>query len=550
MTDTQGSDTEPPLEFSPPPREVSATEVVWEIPPEASDIDGGDLDGSEVLYGATLSAGGLDPVPVLAIAGVDVASGPGPDGAPAGALVVDGLSIRWGRSEVVDQPTPATGSVTLFDPSRTWALATDRLGLPVTLRWSGGGGVPASGFGSTVFFRGRIADVQVAPKTVIYPDGTVVAGALVTLPLTSILQDLANRKVIESWPVEPMGTRRSRLATLMAATIPGLVYLSRPYWATPDVGPVPAARQVSLLEHVVTAYNSSGADRMTYWPPDNYLLHLPRRFYPELRGVAGLWWEDAGAGTSRAGQGVYVRSYGLLRAEAQAVGLPMFLDGAGIGYERGEGFQRGMSGRITRTEVTHPSSADAYNDRTVTKAVPGLDESAVGVRTASLDAIVAWNLWADLIAEDLADFVRREGTAWRLKPIRWRTKLTGGFENNDQLNTFLYGGETSANVFIQRSWLPGYGIRPVFGIMGQVISYRNGGWELECDLAPVVTSLPQHAITWEEIDDGTPGHEVQWWDEDHPQGMHESLTYEDLGYASTGLGVTTIPPNTGWDQIA
>jgi hypothetical protein len=519
--------------------------VLWEEPPAAED-DAGEAPAG--LFGAAV-AGRYDPVPVFAVEEVDVASGVGPDGGPAGAIVIDGLSVTWGREDVLEQPDLATGSVTLFDPTRRWALETERVGQAVTLRWSGGGLVSYSGAGSTVFFRGRISGCHWAPHTLTYPDGTQVAGALVTMTLTSLLADLANLVPTAAWPAETLGARRTRLAGEASTVLANLV--TRAYWQVPDVAPVAAADQVSVWDHLLALYDSSGADRMTYWPPDKMTLHLPRRYLAAQRGVAGLWWEISTAGTPRAGKGVYARSYAIARSEAQSSPQPLYLDAAALEMDPADGMVRGPSSRITRAQVTHPDGAAGYASRTTTHATATPETPATGVRAARLESIITNQSYADLSGADLADFASREGAAWHLgAPVRWSTKLSGGFEDLAQGALLLWGGEVQSSFFLQRSWLPAFGVRPVFGLIGQTIGFRDGGWELDLHLSPLVTSSPQHAITWEEIDNGEAGYEVQWWDDDHPRGMHESLTLDDLGYVSTGLNVPTIPPDTGWDRPA
>jgi hypothetical protein len=59
----------------------------------------------------------VTPVPVLALSGVDVAAGPDPGGAWPGLMALDGASVKWGRSDVLAQPAPATAQLRIFDTS-------------------------------------------------------------------------------------------------------------------------------------------------------------------------------------------------------------------------------------------------------------------------------------------------------------------------------------------------------------------------------------------------------------------------------------------------
>lgn len=508
----------------------------------------------ESLFGASVSPGLFSPVPVVSIAGADIASGAaGPDDS---LMVVDGLSITWGRDDVLDQPTPSTGRLTLFDATRTWATTADRRGQRVTVRYEGTD--PLEGPRSAVFFRGRIgAPITVSRRTVVHPvTGEKITGSLVDMPLVSVLVEPANITPTIDWPAESLGTRLDRIIVDLQ-TKGYMVYGSfsmRSYWSTPTVAPVAAKDQVSLLEHLMAVYDSSGMDRMIYVPDTDSIRPLVRRDYVTQRGLAGLWWDATDPARARHGQGVYVRSMAAAPADGFA-GDPAYLDAHALEYDPGDGLT--MPSRITRVSITHPDQAAAtpYSNVTAEQKVTSLtvgggaiNEELFGVRSAHVDSLVAWNNYADTALSDLAELVRKEGSAWVLQPLVWTTRKTGGFETAAQARALLSGCQTDTLLFLQRSWLPQYGVRPVYGVMGGTIAYSQAGWDLEFSVAPVTTSQPQHAITWEEIDDGSSTYQVEWWDDDHPRGMHESLTFEDLGYCATGLGVSTVAPDTGWDQ--
>jgi hypothetical protein len=506
------------------------------------------------LFGAA-PPGGFDPVPVVTIGGVDVAQGPGqeyvlppvptapnqeyaPPRLSASLIVVDGLSVTWGRDDPLAQPESAVGRLTLFDGSGTWATSLDLRGQSVVLSYAGV--VPNAGPVRTPFFRGRVGSpVKVSRKTVVMPDGEVVEGSLVELPLVSVLVDLANRLPAEDWPEETVEARRARLASWSADVLPGGVAV-RDFWKTPNVAPVPAEDQVSVLDHLVALYDSTGADRMTYHPDTQRVVNLIRRDYVAERTMAYLWWDQPPGVSGRAGRGAYAR--------AITSGVRTYLDAGLLEYDPADGITQ--PDRVTRVELVHPSSDPAWNykDRTTTVLVDGTDERRDGVRTARLESTLLWNNFADTAASDLEELAQKEGAAWRLQPLVFSSRRAGGFDSYDQARALLSGKETQDLFFLQGSWLPNYGLRPLFGVMGGTIGYRNRSWELELIPAPIVTTLPQHAITWEEFDDGSTTFQVQWWDEDHPRGLHESLTYEDLGYVGRGLNVSTVPPATGWDK--
>jgi hypothetical protein len=190
------------------------------------------------------------------------------------------------------------------------------------------------------------------------------------------------------------------------------------------------------------------------------------------------------------------------------------------------------------------------------------DESLVGVRAVTLDSVHNWPDWAALNAEDLLSAATQENATWRPGRIRWDTRKTGGGLPLRALTEYLLRGhQVGWLLSINRSWLAAVNVRPVVSVTGGVITYEGGvtglgrGWVIDMDVAGWgsygggnSTPLPvaQHAITFEEIDDGT--NLVRWYDEDHPDGMHASVTFEDLGFVGRGRGSTTIGPDTGWDR--
>lgn len=513
-----------------------------------------DLEEHAGLFGAApAGAGRWTPDLVVSLFGTELAAGP----AGPGPVVVDGVTVTWGRQDVMDQPDLSTARLTLFDPTAVWAIGTELMGQPVTLTFRGTppstagaqAGVSGTSF-SRPFFFGRVQSVDIVPKTIRNPDGSSTYGALVNLTLVSILNDLANRVPLEAWPAETLGARCDRIETAAADVLPGSVIM-RDYWKTPQVAPVAAADQVSIYDHLLSVFDSCGCDRLTHYPNIGRVEYLARREYAEsYRGLGQLWWEVTGSGTAEAAKGVYARTRVAFSEDANvnAELFPAYLDGGHVQYDRGEGLTRGPSSGITRVEVAHPDSGAAY--AMTAGQVIVADEALVGVRTARIESIVAWNAWADLACEDLADYVLKEGAAWGTGPLRFSTRRAGGFANLAQAIWMLSAAEIPTIVFVQGSQLTRYGVSPIVGLMGGTITFTDGGWDVELHTAPVITRAAQHPLTWAEIDDGTPGFEVQWHDATHVRGLHDSLTFEDLAWVARGLNVTTTGPDQGWDFYA
>jgi hypothetical protein len=152
----------------------------------------------------------------------------------------------------------------------------------------------------------------------------------------------------------------------------------------------------------------------------------------------------------------------------------------------------------------------------------------------------------------------QEGAVWRPGPVRWDTARTDGFDTLGQAELLLRGHATQWLVALGGSWLPQLGVRPAVSVVGGTIAYRGGAWVIDMHLTgwgsygggnSSPTKIKQHAITFEQIDDGSTGQTLRWRDTDASDGLHDSVTFEDLGHVGLGLNVSlaNIGPDTGWD---
>jgi hypothetical protein len=499
------------------------------------------------LFAAPAYAGAFTPGCVVAVDGQDVAAGAAT--AAGGLMTVDGVQVTWGRDEVLDHPTPGTGRMVLFDPSRTWATGSDRRGLPVTIRYEGVSNLTGAPV-SAVFFRGRISgQLTVSPRT-LWVAGKRVRGTLIEVPLQSAVVDLANVTPREAWPAETLGARLDRVVAQARrfGMLAGGANV-RDYWKVPNVAPVAAKDQVSLLDHITGLFDSAGADNYTYRPDLDSIVYLPRR-NTSLQSMGRL--DRTGTGP-RGGQGAYIRARTVAYAAPDTeVATGQFLDTGTLEYDPSEGIT--TPARITRVALSHPDEGNAYGTRTVELPVVrepwdpagghlALDELRLGVRTARVDSQVAWNNFADVALSDTAELVRREGSRWLLAPFRLTTRKAGGFHSVAAAQTLLAGYERNDYVFLQRSWLPSLGVRPVVGIMGGTIRFERGGWDLELTPAPITTNVAQHSLSWEDLYDPDPANVLKWWDGPHPEGLDPTVTYEDMRYVGAGLLGADPPPS-------
>lgn len=439
--------------------------------------------------------GTVRPVPVLALSGADLAAGPAADGSWPTLMALDGASVKWGRQKVLEQPKPATATVRIFDPSGVWAADRELVGQPVELRWTWGAT-------ARVCFTGRVAAVELERARVRAPDGNTVRGTLVTFSCTSLLTDLGNRKIAEQWPTETLSARRAHVAAAAAGPVSAVVTPAG--WADAEVFASPPGKDTALAV-LGRLFDTCGGARFAYDPHTRAVATVARRIFTDPAGLAGLTRDDSRVGVFIAAPGGWI--------DAAAV----------TGKDTAS---KDMDSRLTRAQVTWSNAGTA---ETVTRTIPGADETVIGERAVSVDTGLTSPVWAGTAADNLADLAAGEASGWTLEPMRWDTARTGGgFETLEQALALLSGTELPGVHFLARTALPDLGIRPVFGVMGGTITYRERAWSVEWQPAPIKAAPLAHAVEWDDLDPALV------WDEDTPNGLHESVTYEDLGFVAAG----------------
>jgi hypothetical protein len=449
----------------------------------------------------------VNPAPSCSLSGQLVAAGRTTGGVwPAAPMALEGVTVKWGRGGPLEQPTPATATVRLFDPTGVWAAGADLIGAPLELSWAAAGTTRR-------YFTGRVGGVAVEPHAAML-DNVRTDGALVTLSCTSLLADLANRLPAEtSWPAETLAARRARIATLAAGPVASIA--TRPAW---DSAPLAALdpSKTSCLDLLKGIFDACGADRYTYDPDTRAVGYLTRRTYPDPAGLVRFTADAARPGA-------------YLTAPGGAV------DGGRVAMSGAA--HRDVASRLTRVVLTYTTGTTTAQ---VTVPLSGVDESLVGVRAASVTTGHTDPAQAAAAAADLAALAGGEATGWALDAMQWKPG-TAGFDSLAQATRLIGGTETADVYLLQRTWLSALGIRPVFGVMGGQITYTGGAWQVQWTNAPIAAGAQPYTLTWDHIDDGTPGNTLVWDDEPGPGTVDDSVTYDDLAFACYGLGVTTIP---------
>lgn len=226
-------------------------------------------------------------------------------------IVVDGISIKWGRTDYLDSRTsPASAKISLLDATGQWAQRIrnrEILGKPVVIRWRGISR-PADQPGTEIvispvnIFSGRVAAAKIYP-TEVFTKGIPSAGYdfpqhirawRIDLELSDRTADLGNARVgNEEWPRETMVQRAVRIRDLGLAAGSGISQMYfNPDYAGYNVAPLDA-KDKTALDLMNSLYNSIGNDSYAYDPDENVV-----REYVRLSGttVIGLATFDSSRG--------------------------------------------------------------------------------------------------------------------------------------------------------------------------------------------------------------------------------------------------------------
>jgi hypothetical protein len=470
--------------------------------------------------------------PTLTVAGAPVPIAAA--GAP-GLVAIDALRINWGRGTVLEQPKAATATLTVLDRAAglPFASRTDLIGQPIVLGWACSDGTSGTNF------RGRVTDVVSTPL----PGAKLGAGWRVALSCSSLEVDLANYVLPDAtvWPAETFAARRARLAALLPAgafaggvVLPDRFALQLQTRTTPDtdLDTYPAAQQ-----------DVSGKD----------LLSLLRDLFaatsplPMVYDVAGDRLTYAGRRLATFNQPLGMTLSAMLRASADhggryvAAGLSgVGLDAAGLAYSGG--LEQQLDSRITGVAVSYLDQAAAYAQRSATATTTDSgQESVIGRRTWTIDTIHADAGKAAQLAGLYADVASSEARIPRLGQLGFTTKRTP-FEDGVAVSILLAGNETGRTLFLRDSWLPQVRQRPIIGILGAVVSYSAGVWNVDLTPAPVMLNPLPLADRWAPVSiaaSAVAGVRLR--------DMDPSVTFGDLAYIDIGAGydTTTVLPYKG-----
>jgi hypothetical protein len=458
--------------------------------------------------------------PVLTVAGTAVAltdTGPGLVG-------IDALSLTWGRSSVLERPTPATLSLSLLDttPGATFARRGDLKGQPVVLGWTTAGGASTG-----TNFQGRITDTALRPR----PAG----GFLLDLQCASKEADAANWRFDKgtTFPAETAAARQSRIfAALPSGYFAGGIAMAGPdstdgydpsAWALGSLD----ASELDCLSLLADLYDTVSYLPLMYDPQHDTLTHTPaRRVHAAQPGNGPPGWVYTYVGQlladpARAGR---YRPYPVSALSLAVDALDLDFAGA---------LNDAIDGRITRVEVSWTDPAGSLSGTRSSQIQTAAQEALTGRSVLSINSWLKAGADATSMAVEYGNVAGLEGAARRLDPVTYSTARTGGFDSVNHARALLTGCELGWELFLGRSWLPALGECPVYGVVGGTVTYAGGEWTAV--LTPAAVGL-NYAGT-------TPGVPTALRIADagaHTLAeMDDALTLGDMAFVQVSAGYTT-----------
>lgn len=463
--------------------------------------------------------------PVLSIARSVIAAGPVGGKLPP-VVAIDELSVTWGRSSVLEQPVPATASLSVLDrsPTATLAARTDLIGQPAVITWVAGDGSDG------VTFRGRITGVEVTPDR-------ATGGFRVDLSCSSKEVDAANFRAPKgtAWPVEPFVDRWARIwALLPVGWFTGGCNLP----TAADAGLDLADPARNLKDYSAAAVDAGGKDALSMLRELFVSMSpLPMIYDPYADGIR---FGTAGAHHAYAPASGMTVSAILAPAPdrggryvAQSLAR-LHLDG---GLSPGNGkLSSGLDSRVTRVEVQWSNAgtaATAYGY----PADNGLEDT-IGRRTLGVSSIHAGTAEAAQLAAMYTRVVDRTARGGQLDPVTYDTSLEP-FCDTAHVRALLDGCEKGREFFLGRSWYPRVGRRPLIAVLGGRVAYAHGQWQVQLNPVPATVA---GAPSWGPITVRAAGlSSVRLRD------LDPSVTAGDVGFVDIGAGFTesTVTPYRG-----
>ncbi|MFW0784502.1 hypothetical protein AAFP35_08255 [Gordonia sp. CPCC 206044] len=441
--------------------------------------------------------------------------------------ILDGISVRWGRTGLTESASPATVAIRLLDPTGTWvqrmrdnAIIGEAISLfaginfnTSTLTWEQGWN----------WFHGRITDVEIedAPKD---PETNLSRGDIVTISGVDRMAQWGNVVMYDhALPLaagQTVITRANwiKLQALETTQITDVFF--DPYFETKTCSETAVDGQ--SMQSIMDSFYKSMGHTYSYSPKDNVVRNNGRyngtidtSFY---RGSDG-YLHIAPAANPRPG------AWGTDDDDFLGTSL-----GAQVVAPSGRSIKQSGSERINRLQMSYRDKVTG-EDKTLVRNILDTGE---GVRLMTAQTWLDTTSEVGNVAEQVFGSLNWEGSLPLHPEVTYDTRLSGdSFQSVVQAMDLIMAGERQYLVFIAGSpWTVRLDkFHPIFGVLGGSIEYRRGRWVITMQLQPYYHDdvfFGMDEPTWDDLP-----HEIEWGDEaDTTNKLDHSIQWHDLKFVT------------------
>lgn len=447
--------------------------------------------------------------------------------------LVNGLSIKWGRSNVWDQPDPASITFEMFDPSAWWIQRVANrtaIGVGVSVSWklpAGASQRDAPG-GTFTIFQGLTTKVNARPHRAWTTEGYR-DGWIVTVTAADRTATLSNVSYLwaELFP-DTMVNRAIRLRNDAAGSGIRQWYF--------DAGLAQAPVSYTKLENktgrdYANEFYTSTGDQYAYNPNRNVVnrigTHYGENFLYLIRDTVDntvylYFWPlvDPSGAESDQDKASY------------ATGT---LDGSQVSCEIEA--SAGQANTIDQVNVKWLNSQD--NNRPILTYQVRAGATAP-YRSLDFESWMSDGRNIDPMHYKVQDRAFTDSAGPHHPPVVFDTAYTGGFHNSQHAQMLTLPYESIQCVPVAGSpWYSALGIPPFAAISGGEIAYSDGDWKITCNLV-------RHRVVSNDAHKNPPPWK-NWfstmvWDSG-PEKMHISrgISWSDLQWTSENAAVYDMP---------
>lgn len=437
-----------------------------------------------------------------------------PADADTGRLLVDRISIEWGRRNLLEHPAPATASVRLIISAAQRAALTSAAGTLLRV-----GYIISTAPNGRANFRGTVyaADTEYLDRK--GPYGGV--RYLLTLSARSTMAELKLQKgptmYVERTPPasQPVETIENISLYLQDAARNVVAGIDPPPMSMNTLARVDLSRS-DCLEALEKVFTTAG-QVVCYLPDTNRISWIRGRLTAADMSVRLSLIRLADTGK------------GIIRTSTAAGNVSGFVpaaatEAAPARQDTSTG-QRYLEMKYFRFQR---NAAPAENVRTTNTGNPARAETTYSTDTLAVDnrypdAGGTWEATPAAYAE--ARLLERLRDAGMFTPPPLRMHHREGFHTELDIRMALAGAEVAHGLYVAGSVYNALADYPMFRAIGGVIEYAAGHWWTERTLAPVAGPANRATVTNEQLDSQN---QLTWED------FEESITLDDLDNLEAG----------------